>query len=139
MLQLFSSQYPCGTHDKHNVEVVVNVHAGRTTTSEQSQLGVLTCSKRKLITSETETAAQASKKLLWQTYQSQQQLQTATRRCDDDDTIARVNITTHTNRLRLRVQVQLFQPARNDNTGRRRLKDLAPSSFEISFAAKPRF
>jgi len=68
------------------MEVVVNVHAGRTTTSEQSQLGVLTCSKRKLTTSETETAAQASKKLLWQTYQSQQQLQTVTPTRDDDET-----------------------------------------------------
>jgi len=34
---------------------------------------------------------------------------------DDDETIARVNTTTHTNTLRLRVQVQLFQPARNAN------------------------
>jgi hypothetical protein len=38
------------------MEVVVNVHAAQTTISEQSQLGIMTCSKRKLITSETETA-----------------------------------------------------------------------------------
>jgi len=34
-----------------NIEVVVNVHAAQTTTSEQRiHLGVITCSKRKLIT-----------------------------------------------------------------------------------------
>jgi len=33
-------------------EVVVNVHAAQTTTSEQSQLGVITVSKRKLMTHE---------------------------------------------------------------------------------------
>jgi len=38
-------------------EVVVNEHAERTTTSEQSHLGVITKPKRKLITSETETAS----------------------------------------------------------------------------------
>jgi len=64
MLQLLSSQYLYSAHVKHNMEVVVNVHAALTTTSEESQLGVITDSKRKLITSETETVAQASKKLL---------------------------------------------------------------------------
>jgi len=42
-----------------NIEVVVIVHAGRTTTSEAKQalLGVITCSKRKSITSEKELAS----------------------------------------------------------------------------------
>ena len=35
-----------------NIEVVVNVHAAQTTTSEQKRLGIITVSKRKLITSE---------------------------------------------------------------------------------------
>jgi len=40
----------------HNIEVVVSVHARRTTTSEarQTHLGVITLHKRELITSETE-------------------------------------------------------------------------------------
>jgi hypothetical protein len=41
----------------------------------------------------------------------------------------------HPNRLRLHVQVQLFKAPRN--TGRRRLKRLLPSSFEISLPAEP--
>jgi len=39
------------------VEVVVSVHAGWTTTSEESQFNIVTDSKRKLMTHETETAS----------------------------------------------------------------------------------
>ncbi len=59
-----------------NMEVVVIVHAGRTTTSKaEARFGIIAKPKRKLITSETETAPQAFKMLLWQTLQRQQQLQ----------------------------------------------------------------
>jgi len=53
MSQLLSSRYLYSAHVKHNMEVVVNVRAALTTT-EESQLGVITDSKRKLITSEKE-------------------------------------------------------------------------------------
>jgi hypothetical protein len=44
-------------------EVVVNKHAARTTTSNKTRLGIITNSKRELITSEKESAT-ALKKLL---------------------------------------------------------------------------
>jgi len=56
------------------MEAAVNIHTEQTTASDQSQLGIMTCSKPKLITPERKLP-QASKKLLWQTYQRQQQRQ----------------------------------------------------------------
>jgi len=48
-----------------NIEVVVNVHAAQTTTSKaETRFGVITKSKRELITSETETRPATYKKLL---------------------------------------------------------------------------
>jgi hypothetical protein len=39
------------------MKAIVNVHAAQTTTSKaETRFGIMTCSKRKLITSETETA-----------------------------------------------------------------------------------
>ena len=49
----------------YNIEVVVNVHAARTTTSKPKRhLGIMTCSKRKLITPEIPHPPATSKKLL---------------------------------------------------------------------------
>lgn len=86
------------------MEVVVNVHGGQTTTSKaQTHLDINTISKQKPTTHEQKptspTLHPASKKLLWQTCQSQQQLQNN-----------HSPFSTTTNRLGLRVQVQLFQP-----------------------------
>jgi hypothetical protein len=52
LLKDTKSYLDINTHTTCNMEVVVSAHTERTTTSEQSQLGVITSSKRKLITSE---------------------------------------------------------------------------------------
>jgi len=92
---------------------VVTVDAALTTTSEQSQLSVITYSKRKLITSEKETALQHSGCCCGRPTRVNNKFKTAapTR---DDETTARANIITHTNRLRLQVHGQLSKPARNN-------------------------
>ena len=87
-----------------NIEVVVNVHAAQTTTSErEARFGIITKPKRKLITSETEPAANIQEAVVTKHYQSQQQLQNSPQPQhssrlirDDDEIITRVNITTHT-------------------------------------------
>jgi len=59
------------------MEVVVNVHVGLTTTSEESQLGVITWPKQKLIASETiRPAPNIEEVVVAKSYASQQQLRT---------------------------------------------------------------
>jgi len=70
-----------GHHQVHslqpsNMEVVVDVHAAQTTTTEHSYLGIMTCSKRKLITSEKQKPASNIQEVVAaKHYISQQQLQ----------------------------------------------------------------